>query len=435
MIHRLPVTNFLETIAPKQKYFMASLYKKRLFRAANQVGKSLAGAFEAVCHAMGKHPFKKLSGKPTIGLIVCPSWQSYVSVVSKKMWECLPKHWIHPDSSYSVERGWKNKIIKLINGSVILFRVCGQDATSIAGTTVDWCWIDEPPEREVYSEITARLAVSNGPLWLTMTPVGTAIQWLRNMVETEDWHETIMAATPEDCPHRTPESLQAQRDNCLPHEIPQRIYGEWDGIETDRIYYQFTFDHILTNTHPYMSVDSPRYAIGIDYGQEVGRQVALLLAVNPQKRIIVINEYISETQSDFGDDAKAIKAMLASSGLEPADIQMAIGDINSAGKDYAGRSMNKVLGDLLGIEIKSASKQKVARHIADTAMLFQTDKLFIHEDCTSMIKSLNGWADSSKTEHLKHCIDALHYIAQPANDRWLKAPPMQVSQMGRIIKR
>lgn len=438
MAHRLPLKVFQITIAPKQKSFMASTHKRRLFRAANQVGKSDAGAHESVCHAMGAHPYKQLSGKPTRGLIVCPDWRSYVDVVSKKMYQCLPTHWIHPSSRYTPERGWVNKMIRLVNGSEILFRVCGQDATSIAGTTIDWCWIDEPPERAVYSEISARLAVSNGPLWLTCTPVGTAVQWLRDMVEQGDWHQTVMTATPEDCPHRTLESLEAQRDNCLPHEIPQRIYGEWDGIETDRVYYQFTDDHILSDGHPLLvsqTGDTPRYALGIDYGQEVGRQVAILLGVIPRKHMIVFDEYVSDTQSDYGDDAKSIKDMLDRQGLEPSDISLAIGDINSAGKDYAGKSMNKVLGDLLGIHIASANKQKVTRHIADTSILFQSDKLFVHNDCTNMIKSLNGWADNTKTEHLKHCIDALHYIAQPAHDRWLKAPPLQVTTTGRVIKR
>src|SRR5580698_10076444 len=43
---------------PKQIEFFAagSQYKERLFMAANRVGKTVAGAFEAACHLTGGYP-------------------------------------------------------------------------------------------------------------------------------------------------------------------------------------------------------------------------------------------------------------------------------------------------------------------------------------------------------------------------------------------
>src|SRR6202050_1128299 len=43
---------------PKQiEFFAAGLqYKERLFMAANRVGKTVAGGFEATCHLTGRYP-------------------------------------------------------------------------------------------------------------------------------------------------------------------------------------------------------------------------------------------------------------------------------------------------------------------------------------------------------------------------------------------
>jgi hypothetical protein len=37
-------------------FFAGAQYKERLFMAANRVGKTVAGAFETVCHLIGRYP-------------------------------------------------------------------------------------------------------------------------------------------------------------------------------------------------------------------------------------------------------------------------------------------------------------------------------------------------------------------------------------------
>ena len=55
------------------------------------------------------------------------------------------------------------------SGSVSYFKSAEQKDMSFEGTTLDWCWLDEPSRKEIYIAISRGLMKSNGHLWYTCT--------------------------------------------------------------------------------------------------------------------------------------------------------------------------------------------------------------------------------------------------------------------------
>lgn len=423
---RLPILGF--SPSPPQERFLQSNHLRRLLRAGNQVGKTCVGAHEAWGHATGIHPYRPMPAPPTIGLVISADWRSYVDVISRAMYQTCPTWLLDKSSDYTESRGWKNRMVSLLNGSTILFRSSEQGTTALAGLTVDWLWIDEPPPPDVYGEAMSRVAVRGGPVWMTLTPIGRPVEWLRDHIEgdpdrglepSEDWEQHVIRLTPSDCPHRSPESIEAQIASYLPSELPQRRDGAWEGIETDRAYECWDPDSHVQSYH----IDDLGYVhlgLGIDHGERAGRETALLVLWS-QDHIWIYDEYVSTQPTDPDQDAQAIRAMLESHGLAPSNLDEVYGDINTAGKSRIGRTVNDELGAALGVNISRASKKKLIDHIRPINIALRQGRITVHPRCRTLIKSLSQWKAEPRYDDIKHIIDALHYILTPFLGR-MKGP-------------
>lgn len=401
--------------SPKQEAFYRSTHKRRLVRAGNQVGKTKMCADEAWCLALGAHPYKDVAPAPTRGLVIAADWRSYVDVVGRALFDSCPE-WALEDSDYDDKRGWRNNRIRLKNGSVILFRWGGSQSTAIAGLVMDWVWIDEPPPRRLFSEAMTRVAKKGGPAFLSMTPIGRPVDWLREHVEgdekkgiepREEWQQIVITLTVEDCPHRTQEDIDAQLAGCLPSEMPQRRDGAWEGAVTDRAIETFTPSHVVDWDLDQMG--TCHIGLSADHGEKTARQTALAAAWNDDC-ILIFDENASTKPTNVEDDAEEIRQMLAVHGLAPEQVDLAVGDINSAGKLARSRSVNEELGRALGIDFEPANKLKVSDHVYEANQAFLSGRLFIHERCTGLIRCVNNWKHERRYEDLKHFMDAMFYL-------------------------
>lgn len=396
--------------SPKQRDFVLSPAKRHLLRAGNRVGKTYSGAAKAWLHVM--EPHRRL-------LVLAANHTSKVAVVGRELADMAPLGMLQ-NSDYDARRGWRNDLIQLRNGSEILFRSGEAAPTAIAGIEATGAWCDEPPDEVLYGEVTSRVAVTQGPIWLTMTPIGRPVEHLKTRVHgdpdrgiapSEQWEETIIHLSHEDCPWRSPESIDAQIASYMPWEVPQRVHGAWDGLAADRLF--FAFDptkHIASNL--------PRadwtLSVAIDHGELAGRQIAILFAYSRSAQAVhILDEYVSSHRTTIEEDAEGIKAMLARHRLTPAHIDHWWGDINSAGKSDH-RSINQRMGDCLGVRInppdKSAGSIMAGVHAINTG--FRSDTLFVHRAARSALKALNYWG--GKNDDLKHAADALRYGLVPA---------------------
>jgi phage terminase large subunit-like protein len=161
-------------------------YQERCFMAANRVGKSLVGAYEATCHLTGEYPdwwpgrrFDEpidawAAGDTTettrdiIQLaLLGPSGEYGTGMIRARCLEGDP----------STRRGVSGAIdtvrVKHISGGVssLGFKAYDQGRKKFQGTAKHFIWLDEEPDADVYDECLMRLMTTNGLMLLTFTPL------------------------------------------------------------------------------------------------------------------------------------------------------------------------------------------------------------------------------------------------------------------------
>lgn len=431
---------------PKLVAFFRDLAKTKLLAGPNQGGKTYAGAKEAVYRLTGRHPFRRVRKGPVHGWVVCYS-QKQSRSIQKTINALLPRHLI-VDYDYNDSRGFLNGLIKVRCGprptdvSVLEVKTAGQDTLGLASATLDFIWVDEPPPQEIWSELKARLLVKRGDMWLTMTPIGRPVEWLKELVDQGkvSYHRFTLCV--EDCPHLTQRQINEQIEGYLAAEVPQRVYGLWEGVTPGRYLNGFTME-CVSEEAPAWDESRPVYVgVGADYGSRPGSTVYELFLWQDDPYFPVgyfLDEYVSEDASTPEQDAvRVVQDLLARNGLSVWQVDTWVGDINSAGKAYAGDSLNRVMGFFLakqhGISL-GMPPELAARDMVPVPIL-QADKtagsvdwgcrilnrgfirgdLRIHPRCKVLVKGCNHWKGGNTGEdgELKHGLDAARYIATEA---------------------
>jgi len=415
----------LYTPGPPHLAFHRSAHPRRLIRAGNGTGKTRACAQEAWWHALGAHPHKRVMRAPTVGIIACADYTGgYLDVIAPTLWECCPEWALKPGARYSRGSGWKNDIIELRNGSVIVFRSGKAGSSSSAGVNAHWLWIDEPLDAGPWSELIERARLERdglrAPAWHSMTPIGRPLGWHRLHVEgdpsrgvaaAEDWEQHRIRQSTADCPWRGEAFWRERQAGYLRTEWAQRVEGEWEGPTTGRTLDGWS-DDLLDAAIPEADW---MIGLGIDHGERAGSEVAILLMWQPGRPILwVLDEWESEHATEPAEDARHIRAMLQRNGLTVASLDLVLGDVNSAGKSgIAGRSVNDLLGAELGVTVRKPSKRpgSVDYGCRLVNVALRRGHLRVHPRCRGLAHSAAHW--QGKDDDLKHRIDALRYVAVP----------------------
>lgn len=207
--------------------------------AGNQLGKTIAGGFEAAMHATGKYPewwIGKRFDKPTVG------WASGVTgestrdnpqrILLGRMGQlgtgAIPAADILDKSA---ARGIAEAIdtvkVRHVSGgaSLIGFKSYERGREKWQGETLDWIWYDEEPPADIYAEGLTRTNATKGLVWITFTPLlGRSIVVKRFTDEVSpDRHVTTM--TIDDAGHYTAEDRKRIIAGYLPHEREARAKG------------------------------------------------------------------------------------------------------------------------------------------------------------------------------------------------------------------
>ena len=173
---------------PKQETFHRSRATGRMFRAGNQVGKTLAGAMEAYWWSTHSHPYRPTPKGPQRGLVMGVDW----SHIGKVCWQKLRginevtlsgrEHVdpIIPDRLIKhiawLEKG-KNipEHVEFVTGDVIDFGSVDSGRERFQGRQYNWIWFDEDmPDEALFQELMVRLMRWNGEWWWTLTPLAEA---------------------------------------------------------------------------------------------------------------------------------------------------------------------------------------------------------------------------------------------------------------------
>lgn len=405
---------------------MESAARFRLLRAPSQSGKTLAAAYETVCRCLGVHPYQDVPPAPIEARVVCHSFKQSV-VVQAKVFDMIPSGVLVPDCTFHPTRGFKHATVAFVNGSRIVFVTSEQARLALASATLDLCWMDEVPPPEMYAESVSRLVQTGGCLYMTLTPIGRPVDWLREVVEDGVISETHYSLSTKSCPWMTQEQVDEAIAVCLPSQRPQVIYGDWDGVTPDRYFAAFD-DDMVTDELPDVEL---QIGLGIDHGEDVGREVALLCAFerDPKRpKVWFLDEYVSAGKTGIEADALGIVTMLERAGFGPEAVDEARGDTNSAGKSQAGYAINTLLTESIAtlsgypehsppFRIKPARKGPGS--VVYTSRLLHAamvkGDLHIHPRCSSLVESFRHWrgpGGDQKNKDLSHALDAARYIGR-----------------------
>jgi phage terminase large subunit-like protein len=175
----------------KQVEFHSDSHRIKAMFGGNRTGKTVSGAVEAVCHALGYSRFRNL--KPSSGWVVSLTNDVQRDVAQKEILKWLPKKEI---KDIIVRHGKKDdpenaildKII-LKNGQTIGFKTVEQGRESFQGTSQGWIWFDEEPPKEIYDECKMRIIDTQGDMWFTMTPL-KGLTWIYNIIYLNEINDT-----------------------------------------------------------------------------------------------------------------------------------------------------------------------------------------------------------------------------------------------------
>jgi phage terminase large subunit-like protein len=338
--------------------------------------------------------------------------------VQKRLNAVIPRFMID-GYDFNDRRGFVNQRIKLTNGSTLEVVTASQDTLAHASATLDFIWIDEPPPEELYSELLARLMVRYEPgvsaLWLTMTPVNRPVGFLVDLCEKGKLSDHRFDITTENCPHLTQQHIDMIGEAYLPHERPQRLHGHWHGETRSRFFDAFD-ERCVTDRRPKTMA---KVGLGIDHGEGVGNQVAVLVA-EIEGRVWVLDEYTSTKRTTPEDDAEGILAMLEANHVTPFEIDVAVGDINTMGKAFSGLKVNDALAGAIAKRLKLPrppfyiqSAHKAAGSVDWGNRIlnygFKRGDITINPRCEYLIKAFSHHTGKNACD-LKHGVDATRYI-------------------------
>jgi hypothetical protein len=377
----------------------------------------------------GTHPWRPAPPAMT-GWIVLPDLQGDWPKVSAKLHALQPGAVLAARCRFDPVRGYMSggqRCIELKNGAIAYPKSGTQDALALEGASLDWCWIDEPPRRTHWTTLAQRVAVKGGRLWLTYTPVGRPLGWLREYFDgnkesnpptppAPEWAEIRIPLTPENCPHRTPENIAAQIAAMSPWELRQRRDGEWEGVTEGRRFVSFGEGTVVDDTF-IGALSITRVRLAWDHGEGAGNQIGILM-VGDGRLWVAADEVVSEKGSTPTMDADLTIAMLTRWGLTVDNVDEAFGDTNSAGKAGAGASVNALLERAImqrarrtapPFEIRRPNKRPGSVNAGERALNseIREGRVFVGTRCTRLIASLRHYTGTE--QDLKHPIDALRY--------------------------
>lgn len=241
----------LDYYAPysKQELFhTTSLTKReRLLMAGNQQGKTYCGAAEAAYHLTGEYPFwwKGRRFDHPVKAWICGESSTLVRD-GPQMLLCgtpgvdedfgtglIPREAFNgkPSLARGVTDAYDTiQVIHKTNGvadgvSTATFKSYEQGRQKFQAATLDFLWLDEEPEEDIYSECIARITATNGILFMTFTPLkGRSNVVIRYMDEPSPDREVINMQI-EDAQHIREEDRQKIIDGYKPHEREARVRG------------------------------------------------------------------------------------------------------------------------------------------------------------------------------------------------------------------
>ena len=207
--------------------------------AGNQLGKTLAGGFEAAMHATGLYPAwwsGRRFDRPTIG------WAC--GVTGEVVRDTVQRVLVGRSGKQGTGAIPKDAIAELVSGrgtpdlldTIRVHHVSGGTSTiglktyfsgreEFQGETLDWVWFDEEPPSDIYTEGLTRTNVGANPVWMTFTPLQGVSTVVKRFLheKSDDRYRVVM--TIDDVEHYSEDEKKKIISSYPAHEVEARTKG------------------------------------------------------------------------------------------------------------------------------------------------------------------------------------------------------------------
>lgn len=222
----------------KQAEFHAQASRERLFMAGNQLGKTMAGAYECAIHLTGKYPdwwaghrFERAPvgwAAGETGEVVRDTIQRLLLGRVRHGTGTIPKDDLINVGSALGTPGLVGTIkVRHVSGgeSQLTLKTYSQGREKFQGETLDFCWLDEEPSLEIFTEALTRTNTTQGPIWITFTPLLGMSNVVARFLMEESPDRSVTQMTIDDAEHYTPEQREQIKASYPKHEREARTRG------------------------------------------------------------------------------------------------------------------------------------------------------------------------------------------------------------------
>jgi phage terminase large subunit-like protein len=226
---------------PKQAAFheAGASCRERLLMAGNQVGKTMAGGMEVAIHATGLYPEwwrGRRFDRPTAGWVAGVTSETVRDTVQKVLLGRSGAHGTGALPKASIvaivpSRGVPESVdiirVQHVSGgtSTIGIKAYSDGRPKFQGETLDWVWLDEEPDADIYTECLTRTNVGNGPVWLTFTPLLGMSETVRRFLLEKSNDRSVTGLTIDEAEHFSAEERARIVASYPPHEREARTKG------------------------------------------------------------------------------------------------------------------------------------------------------------------------------------------------------------------
>lgn len=432
---RASPVDWLDT-SPTAISFMACPDLWRILLGPNQGGKTVVGARELIYSAgVRPHPYRKRfnadrpwSTAPIKAWLFARTTKQAV-VPQRRVYDLTPPSRL-VTKDFNEDRGFLHGRIEFTNGSWVKVKTADQDPVNHASEDLDLIWADEPWDPAATSNFAARLLVRSGSMFATLTPVDAPIDHIEKAVEDNVLTAFRFGLTVDNCPHLSQRQIDRVTKQYEAHEVAQRVHALWRGPTKGRVcslFQDITYSeagrvvdwgHVRPHGWLPAGKQETQIILAIDYGEIGERTVAVLLAKRGNV-VMVLADYACGRATTLTEDCWGITDMLRLKGLKLADVDLIVGDTNTAGKLAPGWTMNDLLRDELAriasltVPIVGATKGagsiETGTHTINQR--FGRGELLICQDAPRVLAAVRHWkgTNNGKDKDYKHAFDAFRY--------------------------
>ena len=230
----------------KQRQFHDSgvSMRERLLIAGNQVGKTWSAGFETAMHLTGRYPgwWKgRTWSKPVAGWaagVTSEVTRDSVQRILSGRINALGTGAIPADAikDKSLKRGVADAIDTLVirhggggdvqaGESLLGFKSYDQGREKFQAETLDFVWLDEEPDEDIYTESLTRTNATGGIVYMTFTPLKGMTGTVKRFLLDKPIGTHVTTMTIDDAEHYTPEQRAAIIASYPAHEREARTKG------------------------------------------------------------------------------------------------------------------------------------------------------------------------------------------------------------------